>query len=100
MSTNGDRHWVSGSHLRVETHAILWLYFGALACEPPPFHAAYDGGLVVGGSLDAGSTGGCTGGAGTVFSKVSEPLSTGEVPSLRWYSQQGSTRCPEGAISP
>ena len=74
---------MSGSHLRVDTHAILWLQFGALACGHPLFHAVYDGGFVVGGSLDVGNTGTHAGGAGIVFSKVSEPLSTGCVPSLR-----------------
>ena len=79
---NGVRYWVIGSHLRVETHAILWLYFGASACGHPLRHTVCDGG-VVGGSLDVGNTGTYVGGDGTVFSKVSEPLSTGCVPSLR-----------------
>ena len=82
VSTNGIRYWVIGSHLRVETHAILWLYFGASACRLPLRHTVCGGG-VVGGSLDVGNTGTHAGGAGTVFSKVSEPLSTGCVASLR-----------------
>ena len=79
---NGTGYWVIGSHLRVETHAILWLWFGVSACGHPLRHTVWDGG-VDGGSLDVGNTGTYAGGAGIAFSKVSEALSAGCVPSLR-----------------